>query len=87
MSVTRTRQTYDGHGNLVATTTYQVSDEVDNLGTIMQRAGQALSANQTFLALASPTNAQVLAQTQRLTRECSALIRVLVGQLSDISDT
>lgn len=59
-------------------------DEV-NAQTLRDRAAQALAANATFLALVSPTNAQVLAQVQRLTKECSALIRL--GQnLLDTTD-
>jgi len=59
----------------------------DNLNTLRSRAGQALTANATFLALASPSNAQVLAQVQTLTRECSALIRLLLGQLDSTANT
>lgn len=48
----------------------------------------ALTANTTFLALATPTNVQVLAQTQRLTREVNGLLRQLVTEdLSTITDT
>lgn len=43
------------------------------------KARQALAANATFLALAAPTNAQVLAQTKRLTREVNGIIRLLIG--------
>mgnify|MGYP000691666206 CR=1 FL=1 len=46
---------------------------------LLTKARAAVTANQTFLALATPTNAQVVAQVQRLTRECSALLRLAVG--------
>lgn len=39
----------------------------------------AITANQTYLALASPSTAQNTAQIRRLTRECTALIRLLLG--------
>lgn len=53
------------------------------------KARAALTANATFLALASPTNPQVLAQVQRLTRETSAIIRLLIAGdlLNDTSGT
>lgn len=55
--------------------------------TVRSRAQAALAANATFLGIASPTNAQVATQVQRLTRECSAIIRLLLNELSDVSDT
>lgn len=58
-----------------------------NKVTVQSRAQAALTANAAFLALASPTNAQMLAQVQRLTRECNALIRLSQGLVADISDT
>lgn len=57
-----------------------------NAALIRQRAATALTANATFLALASPTQAQAVAQVQRLTREVNGLLRVLLGSLSDVSD-
>lgn len=60
------------------TTTYEASDEQVNLETILNAARTALTANKTYLGLASPTNAQNLAQIRALTRQVNALIRVLL---------
>jgi hypothetical protein len=58
-----------------------------NRSTIVDRAGRALAVNATFLAIATPTNGQVLTQVQRLTRQVSALIRLQLGAFDDTSDT
>ena len=58
-----------------------------NEATIQGKAKAALTANDTFLALTSPTNAQVLAQTKILTRECSALIRLALRLLGTTAGT
>lgn len=60
-----------------------------NERTLRDRATQALQANADFLALAlaSPTNAQTLAQVKTLTRECSALIRLLLRKLDTTAGT
>jgi hypothetical protein len=55
-----------------------------NEETLRQQARQALDANRTFLALASPTNAQTLAQVKALTRQVQALIRF---ELDDLTST
>lgn len=58
-----------------------------NADTIRNRAQTALTTNATYLALASPTNAQVIAQVRALTMECNGLIRLLLGQLDSTSGT
>lgn len=52
-----------------------------NRQTLIDRATQALDTNRAFTALPSPTQAQALAQVQALTRQNTALIRLLVGLL------
>ncbi len=61
--------------------------EETNAQTLRDRAQTALTANATFLAIASPTNAQVLAQTRMLTRECTALIRLALNLLDSTDGT
>lgn len=56
-------------------------DEQGNRATLEQRAATAMADNRTFLALTSPTNAQTLAQVKLLTRECQAIIRLMLGRL------
>ena len=52
--------------------------------TIEERAVKALETNKTFLALSSPTNAQLAAQIKALTRQCSGLIRLSLKQLDEV---
>lgn len=57
------------------------ADRSANESTIRQRADAALQANRDFLALASPTNAQTLAQVKALTRQNNGLIRLILNRL------
>lgn len=47
-----------------------------NTAALLAKADAALSGNADFLALASPSNAQAVAQVRRLTRQVNALLRM-----------
>lgn len=86
--VTRLYRVLDGAGQPVGFDEEPVAGTpVANASALSDRAAQALAANATYLAIATPTNAQVAAQVQRLTKECSALIRLLLGLLDDTTGT
>lgn len=75
--------TYDAAGNIngTRTITYETSDAEDNSQAISAAATAALSTNRAFVALASPTNAQVVAQVKALSRQNNGIIRLLLSQL------
>lgn len=56
-----------------------------NAATLRDRAAAALAANVAFAALANPSNAQVAAHVKILNKECSALIRLALGLLDDVT--
>lgn len=58
-----------------------------NQQALQQRAQTALTNNQSFLAIAAPTQAQAVAQVQALTRQVDGLIRFLLGAFDTIADS
>lgn len=92
---TQTYTEYDTAGNQTLTRAY-TADEITamnartvaaNLPALMAKAQQAISANVAYLAIASPTNAQVVAQVASLTRQVDALIKVVLNPTADQSGT
>lgn len=50
---------------------------------LLAKVPVALANNTTFLAVASPTNAQVTAQVRALTRQTNAIMKLLAGMYGD----
>jgi len=58
-----------------------------NRRQIMAKMTQMLQRNQDFLAIQTPTNAQVVQAVQALTREVTMLIRIVADQLDTTDGT
>lgn len=52
-----------------------------NRQTLLDRAGNAIAANNAYIAKPAPTAAEQTAQILLLTRECSALIRLMLDRI------
>ena len=85
--MTFTNTVEDGQGHVISQTTGPTPPEFDNRDAITSKVQAALAANSTFLAIASPTTAQTLAQVKLLTRECSAIIRLFLNLLDSQAGT
>ncbi len=73
----------DGSGEIDVDVEDELSpkDRSANADRLRKDVEAALEANRAFLALPNPTPPQTAAQVKALTRECSALIRLLLGRL------
>ena len=58
-----------------------------NEQAIQDKAFKALTANDNYRAIVGPTNAQVVAQVDLLTREVSGTIRLLLGLFNTTTGT
>ena len=77
---TNTNETIDARTGVrtVEQVTVDVTTDVVTID-LHAKARTALAANATYLALATPTNAQNAAQIKALTRQHNAIIRLLIG--------
>jgi len=51
----------------------------DAVAALLNKASNAVATNVTYLAIASPTNAQTVTQVRALTRQTNALMRLVAG--------
>ena len=92
---TRTYREYDAAGVQTISRAYTTQENADadarataatrasNLQKIYTAMSNARANNTTFLGIASPTNAQVVAQVQALTRQNNGIMRVVYGLLNN----
>lgn len=72
---------FDAAGKQISQQSIEERPDVTNRQALTDQAAAALATNRTFLALASPTNAQIAAQVKALTRQNNALVRLALGLL------
>lgn len=71
-------EAYDAAENAAATVRAAAAVAATNEQTLRNQAMQARATNDTFLGIASPTNAQIAAQVKALTRQNNGLIRLVL---------
>lgn len=82
-----TQRAFNADENAAADRDVAIRTRQTNLDALKTKALSAFNANKAFLAIASPTNADIVAQVKLLTRENNALIKVLFDQLQDQDGT
>jgi hypothetical protein len=71
----------------VAPRTTPESNLEKNQRELITKASAAITVNNTYVARAAPTTAQNTAQIKALSRECTAIIKLLLKQLDDTTGT
>lgn len=74
-------------GAAVCQPTYVAPLDRANADALRIKLQNALTANAAYLALATPTNADVVAQVRLLTRECSGIMRMVGNWLDTTTGT
>jgi len=69
------------------TAQHEAWEQSQNIDELRAQGEKALTKNKTFLDLDPPTNAQMAAQIEALTKQMNGLIRQLLQQWDDISDS
>jgi uncharacterized protein YjdB len=78
-----TELSVDDTGKVTAVSqgTVQIPQESANRDALFTAAANALATNRSFIANASPTNVQVVAQLKAMARQMNAIIRITLNQL------
>lgn len=81
---TETVTVFDAAGVKIEQTQVEIPAVESNRRTLHAQAEAALAANRTYLALASPTNAQNAAQLRALTQQMQRVIRIVTAQFDAV---
>jgi hypothetical protein len=76
----------DGSGEIEvdAEEEFRAENRAGNADDLREQLERALEANREFLSIPNPTPPQTAAQVKALTRDCAALIRLVLGRLETI---